>query len=102
MIRNVYLFSYAIRREYIFKTFGYGVHNIGVQFVDLVEAPSYKYMEKDISHESVIINLYPGSCVQLMDLQEVPKVSHNKGTQKGIQKTNFVYIYLFYRLSQNN
>ena len=90
-----------MRGDYTLKHFAYGVHHRGFRLVELVEAPLDKCVGKDISNGTGLINLYPGSCDQLMEPQTVQKYSHTMGTRKTIRRTNFFYIYLFYSLCQH-
>ena len=53
--------SYTMIGEYTPKPLSYGVHHRCVQFVEFVEAPLSKYMGKDRSHETVLINMLLGS-----------------------------------------
>ena len=54
---NTALLSYAMIGEYTLEPLFYGVHNRGVQLVELVEYPLAKYVEKYISHRTGLINL---------------------------------------------
>ena len=46
-----------MRGDYTLKPLSYVSHNRGVQLVDIVEAPSSKYMGKDIAHGIDLVNL---------------------------------------------
>ena len=48
------LLSYAMRGIYTLNPHSYGVNHIGFQLVDIVEAPSVKYVVKDRSHRKNI------------------------------------------------
>ena len=70
--------------DYTLKPLTYRVHNGGVKLVDIIEAPSYKYVGRDRAHGTGLINLYPGSHGQLMEPQAVQKYSHALRTRKTI------------------
>ena len=93
--------GYAIIGDYTLEPLAYGVYHRGIQLVYIVEIPLDKYVEKDIFQGTGLINLYPGSRCQLMEPLAVQKYSHNLGKRKTIPRTNFFYIYIFYRLCQN-
>ena len=101
MIRKISLLSYAMRGDYTFKPLAYEFHHICVQLVDLTEYPSAKYVGKDKSHETGLINLWPSSSGQLIDPRPFQQDIHTPGTQKTIWQTNFLKICLIYRLCQN-
>ena len=90
-----------MRGEYTLEPLAYGVCRKVVQLVEIIEYPSAKYMGKDIANMTGLINRYTGSRGQLMDPREVQKDSHTSETRKKIQRTNFVHIYLFSRLFNN-
>ena len=100
-IRKISFLSYAMRGDYTLEPLAYGFNHRGLGLVELVEAPLAKYVGKDISHRKDFINMWPGSRVQLMDPQAVQQDSHTLGIRKTIRQTNFVYIYLLYRLCQH-
>ena len=87
--------------DYTLKPLAYAVHNRGVWLGELVEAPLAKHVDKDRTHGTGLINLYPGSCGQLMEPQAVQRDIHTMVTRKMIRWTNFVYTCLFYRLCQH-
>ena len=99
-IKKCSFLSYDTRGDYNLKPLTYGVHHIVVLLVDPVGSPLVKYLGKDRYHRTGVINLYLGSCGQLMDLGEVQKYSHTPWVRKTIRQTNFVCICLFYRLYQ--
>ena len=85
--------SYAMIEDYNTKPLTRGVHHIGVGWVDLVEAPLDIYMRKYRAHGTVLINLWLGSCGQLMEPRKVQHESHNTGTQNMICKNNLLYLF---------
>ena len=101
-IKKCSFLSYDTRGDYNLKPLTYGVHHIVVLLVDPVGSPLVKYLGKDRYHRTGVINLYLGSCGQLMDLGEVQKYSHTPWVRKTIRQTNFVCICLFYRLFQKH
>ena len=90
-----------MRGEYALKPLAYGVHDWGVQLVEIVKYPLAKYVVKDRSHVIVLINLYLGSRGQLMGPWAVQKDIHTLGTLNKMQQTDSIYICLFYRLCHN-
>ena len=71
-----------MRGDYKLEPIYHGVHHIGVLYVDLVEAPLEKNVVKDRSHETGLINLWPGSRVKLMETHAVQYDIHTLGMQK--------------------
>ena len=63
--------SYSMIGDYTLKPLADGVHHRGYQLVDIVEAPSYKYVAKDRFRGTCLINLWPGSRKQVMEPQAV-------------------------------
>ena len=57
MIRKSSLLSYYMRGDYTLEPLAYGVNCRGARFFLLVEAPSDKYIGKDRSHRTCLINL---------------------------------------------
>ena len=55
-------------RYYNLEPLVYGVQHGGVRLVDLVEVPPDKYLDKYIAHVTGLINMYPVSCSQLMQM----------------------------------
>ena len=49
--------SDVMRGDYTLGPLAYGVHQKGVQLVELIEAPSDKYVGKDRAHGTGLINL---------------------------------------------
>ena len=70
-----------MRGEYTLKNLTYGVYHRGVLLVEIVEYPWDKYLGKDISHGTGLINLWLGWHNRLMDLRSVKQDNHNPGQQ---------------------
>ena len=66
-IRQISFPSYAMRGDFNLKSISYSVHHISVWFFDFIEDPFDKYVVKDRSHGTGMINLSPGSCDQLLE-----------------------------------
>ena len=101
MTRKISFLSYAMIGEYFLEPLAYGVHQRGVRLIQLVESPLDKYVGKDRTYGAGLINLWPGSCNQLMEIRAVQKYSHNPWARNTTPQTNFVYICLLYRLCKN-
>ena len=80
-----------MRGYYKIKPFAYIIHKISVRLVELIEAPSDKYMSKDRSHGSGLINLYPGSRVQLMDPQESQKNPYSRDAKYDMENQSISF-----------
>ena len=71
--------SYAVRSYYTLEFIAYGFHNRGILLVDIFEDILDKHVGKDRTQGKGLINLWPGSCGQLVDRWAVQQDRKNPG-----------------------
>ena len=66
-----------------------------------IEAPLSKYVKIYIAHGAGLINLYPGSCIQLTEPKTVEQDIHTSGTKKTIRRNSFLHLFTLQLMSES-